>query len=142
MTKTLMVACDGSEPSIRAAHYAAALAKDGGYQVELFTVLQMAVFDASAEFGIPEERLKAVGDRQAEEIFAPIREGWPEGVTRIETPGAGNNIVEVMLKHIEENEPYMVVLGRTGKSAFQRLLEGSVSRGLSELAPCPVCVVS
>ena len=46
-----------------------------------------------------------------------------------------------LLKHIETTRPDMVVIGRTGRGALDRALNGSVSRRVSARAGVPVTLV-
>lgn len=137
----VVVAIDGSEPSIRAAAFGADLCRRMNVTLELVTVLQIASFDPDADFAIPAAKMAAVRQKITERNLGPARAAVGAGVDVTEVALEGKP-TEAMLQHITDNPPIMVVLGRTGKSALQRVLEGSVSRGVAELAGVPVCVVS
>ncbi len=137
----IVVAVDGSEPSLRAVSFAANLCQRLSVPLELVTVLEMAAFDPDADFAIPQAKVEALREKYVTRNLGPARDAVPDGVEVTEAILNGNP-TEALLTHVTDDVPYMVVLGRTGKSALQRVLEGSVSKGLAELAGVPVCVVS
>ncbi|MCL6564765.1 MAG: universal stress protein, partial [Firmicutes bacterium] len=49
--------------------------------------------------------------------------------------------VEALVHYLEQQRPDVVVVGRHGHTAMQRLLLGSISRGVLQRSPVPVIVV-
>ena len=138
--ETILVALDGSEPSQRALDFAITLAQSSGARLELVTILDLAHLDPEAGFYLTEAELEKLRQKLGGDILDPAREKVPPEVT-CETTLLEGRVVERMLSYIDDKKPSMVVLGRTGKTAFQRLLEGSVSRGIVTHASSPVTVV-
>jgi nucleotide-binding universal stress UspA family protein len=53
----------------------------------------------------------------------------------------GKSITGMIVEHAEKNDVDLIVVGTRGLSSFRRLLIGSVARGVSNHAPCPVLIV-
>lgn len=137
---TILVALDGSEPSLRALDFGAAVAKASGATLKLVTVLDLAHLDPEAGFYLTEAELEKLRNKLGGDILEPAKARVPDDVT-CETKLLEGSIVERLLSYSDETKPSMVILGRTGKTAFQRLLEGSVSRGIVTHCSVPVTVV-
>ena len=63
-----------------------------------------------------------------------------EGV-QVQTLLVDGHTVEEILKVAREGNFGLVVIGARGVSKIKELLMGSVSEGVTKLAPCPVLVV-
>lgn len=137
---TILVALDGSEPSVRALDFGVTLAQASGAKLELVTVLDLAHLDPEAGFYLTEAELEKLRTKLGGEILDPAKERVPSEV-KCETKLLEGSIVERLLSYTDESKPSVVLLGRTGKTAFQRLLEGSVSRGIVTHCTVPVTVV-
>jgi len=137
---TILVALDGSEPSKRALEFAATLARASGAKLELVTVLDLAHLDPEAGFYLTEAELEKLRKKLGGDILDPAVATLPAEVQHT-TKLLEGRIVERLLSYIDESKPSLVVVGRTGKTAFQRFLEGSVSRGVVTHASAPVTVV-
>jgi nucleotide-binding universal stress UspA family protein len=63
-----------------------------------------------------------------------------EGV-HVQTLLVDGHTVEEILKAAREGNFSLIVIGARGLSKMQELLMGSVSDGVTRLAPCPVLIV-
>jgi nucleotide-binding universal stress UspA family protein len=143
----VIVATDGSEAAIDAAHRAIDLLRPGA-ELVLVTVIpdREDPMESAGGFEGP-----VVTEEQAEEEFAGEVEAGRTALER--TSAAVGQHVEVRLApadeepghaivHLaEELGPDVLVIGSAGKSLFKRLFTGSVSDYVVHHAPCPVLVV-
>jgi nucleotide-binding universal stress UspA family protein len=140
----VLVATDGSELSVTAAHRALELL---GALTEV-TVLAVLTevpgddaggFESSTESPL-EERQSWENETTAaqEAIRATVAEVHGAKVeTRVEVGDAGPMIVWVA----EQIEADVVVVGSHGRGALKRIVSGSVSEHVVHHSPCPVLVV-
>lgn len=143
----ILVAIDGSKQSIKAAYYAAYLARqDVNINLTLLYVVdinkQVSAFDQLTTSGyIPLElkregfrilyklknKLTATGKVEAKRITASIRMGKPQYI-----------IEEMANKQIFDG----IVMGRRGRSKYKSFLLGSVSLYILQNVHCPVLIVN
>lgn len=143
MTNThapILVPVDGSEAALRAASFAAELAKSTGRPLELVAVLDIIQLDPDAGLVISEEQKNTVRGKFRSAVLDVHTAALPKdaGVTTTLLEGRPT---QALLAHIERSAPYAVVVGRTGKGAVERLFQGSVSRALTERSTSPVLVI-
>ena len=135
---TILVPVDESDHSLKAANYAADMARSLGAAV-VFVHCEPAV---SPQLGKPnadlaEQRRLAA----AEESLAPCRRlcaeyGLPCRDLALEGPPA-----ETIVDAVRAEKADLVVIGTRGKSDLEGLVLGSVTHKLLTIAPCPVLVV-
>lgn len=139
--KKILLATDGSEPSLDAARFLAHLPHNEA--IELIVVTALFVPGTSDTY--------LVGDWM-ETCMAQERKSADAAVEKIEALFQGAN---VQLRHIvrkgnpsetivavaKEVQPGLVVIGATGQSAVARMLLGSTSDYVATHAPCSVLVV-
>ena len=136
--ETNLVPVDGSDPSKRAAAYAAELAKDMGAGILLVHCHRRF----PSVLGEPYYQ-KVVTEiiEDANELLEPYREVLKEtGVSfteRVLERPAGAAIVETA--RIEGCD--LVVMGSRGRTDLEGLLLGSVTHRVLESSPCPVLVI-
>jgi nucleotide-binding universal stress UspA family protein len=132
----VLVGVDGSEPSLRAAEWAAVDAAATGTGV---TVCHVSDFSALTDVPLPQEALQAArayGRRAIDRAQVRIRQAAPVDATgQIAT---GNPAAELIRRAAGAEQ---VVLGSRGAGGFERLFLGSVGAEVAAHAPCPVVVV-
>lgn len=144
MTQTLdriLVPLDGSEPALRALDAALDIAQPAGAEVRLVTVVD--VYEAELYDGLylNPEQIEDLKGRAKEQILDPaVARCEARGVTPVVEVKVGRPLRELM-KDVDNTKPSLVAMGRTGRGFFERMLEGSVSRGMVTRAPVPVLVV-
>jgi nucleotide-binding universal stress UspA family protein len=135
--KKILIAYDGSAQSDKATESALALAQSLDAQVLLFAVarppepatmveVDAMLDDAREHF---EEQFKKILQRAKDldvELRSDIAVGHP---------------VEQIVHRAETDHVDLIVLGRRGKSRFERMLVGSTAEKVLRYAHCPVMVV-
>jgi nucleotide-binding universal stress UspA family protein len=132
----VLVGVDGSEPSLRAAEWAALDASTTGMSV---TVCYVSNLSPLADVPLPQEvrqAARAYGHRMTGRALVRIREVAPVDATGQVT--AGNPAAELIRRASAAEQ---VVLGSRGTGGFERLVLGSVGAEVAAHAPCPVIVV-
>ena len=138
--KTIMVPYDGSEPSGRALDFAIDLAKRCGWSLDVVSVLDLREVDFYEGFYLTEDQLDKLETKMREQVLETARAKIPADVPS-EVKLLKGPVVRTLFDAVEADHVAMVVLGRQGKNALKRLLEGSVSRALATNAKVPVTVV-
>lgn len=137
MISKILLAYDGSEPASHAYRFALDLAKT--YQAQLL-VLAVARPPEFAE-DVETEAVIENSQKHYEKLLVPLRdEAASQGVTaRLEV--TVGHPTEQIIYYAERNGVDLIVLGHRGKTLFQRLLVGSVTKQVMHYAECPVLVV-
>jgi nucleotide-binding universal stress UspA family protein len=132
----VLVGVDGSEPSLRAAEWAAADAAAAGLKLTVCYVSDVLVL---ADVPLPREgrqAARAYGHRVLDGALVRIRQAAP-----VDAAGEvvdGNPAAELIRRASGAEQ---VVLGSRGAGGFERLVLGSVGAEVAAHAPCPVVVV-
>jgi nucleotide-binding universal stress UspA family protein len=136
----IVVPVDGSEPSMRALDVAGRIAKGLGASLEVVSVLDLTQVDVYDSFYLTDTQLEELQEKIKNEILENARERAPEGVN-VEAKLLKGRAEKMLDEEVEREGVVMVVIGRTGKGAFERLVQGSVSRHMAAHCPVPVTVV-
>ena len=139
MPKIIVAAVDGSEESLRAAHYAITMAKLTGAGVIALHVILLPQY-------IPEDvqkRLKEELTARGESAFGDVQKAADAaGVeihrTVVDTTGS---VVNAICESASKNSAGMIVVGTRGTGGVAKLMLGSVAAGVTRTASCPVLVV-
>lgn len=131
----ILVGVDGSPHSMAAGQRALELAMSYGGEVHGLTVLDVPV-DRSLLYGVLDEArhknftalqiLAGQGEKLEVPVIAELREGAP---------------YEQIVQYSEEKNIDLIVLGSYGRTAFPRILMGSVVERVAALSPKPTLVV-
>ncbi|HJU14352.1 MAG TPA: universal stress protein [Candidatus Nitrosotalea sp.] len=137
----ILVPYDGSEPSRRAYHFAADLAKKYHAHVTAVTCIQEDYYEPDT---ITPEELRSSQNLQnvaATKLLSTL-EVAAKGVgvdfkgQVLSTP----SIVDGLLSYAEKNGVDLIVMGSRGLGGFKKLLLGSVASGISHYSKCPVLI--
>ena len=142
MVKNILVAVDGSKPSVDAAHFAMGLAEQTSAKLTfLFVIETPQVIPVGPLSGyVTTSAARSQEDvKKAEAIVELIAKERPtlQVTTRVEL----GQPVEVICELAKTLASDLVVVGARGHNAAQRFLLGSVSDRVVHHAPCPVLVV-
>lgn len=135
--KKIILATDGSSPSIEATRYAVALAKI--LKAELIAVY------------VDEQSALLLEEKYEEEVFEGVKHS-PAGLQVARWYGEKNGIeVKTIVKQgsapkriiftAEEEEADLIVIGTTGRTGLKRIAIGSVAEMVVKAAHVPVLVV-
>ena len=157
----ILVPYDGSKQSENALHKALRLAENISEhsEITILTVVQRIVLPAMIEAPrfrskitgeeIPAESLEKELCQQVKEaalktlndMKLKINRSHPNGRMKIKTKVVIGNPTDEIVKYAKEAATDMIIIGSVGRSGLSKLkLLGSVSRGVSERAPCPVMI--
>ena len=150
MSKTIVVAVDGSEHGWKALAFAANLAKAENAEMLVLHVVPVEPipegFEQWAELeGIPRgdyyslfHGSKALGDKITSEA---VSRSQTLGIGTIRTRVAEGNPTTEIVNTANAEEADVIVLGSRGLGEVQGLLLGSVSHKVMHLAPCTCIAV-
>ena len=137
MIKSILLAYDGSAPADKAYSFALDIAKK--YDADLY-VLAVA---RPPEFGddVETEAIIENSKKHYHKILAPLKAQAPSLGARLHFEVAVGHPAEQIIRHAEQFKAELIVIGHRGKSLFERLRLGSVSKHVIQYAHCSVTVV-
>jgi nucleotide-binding universal stress UspA family protein len=142
--RKILVAVDGSDPSLDASSYAIELAKNNNAElIVLFIVSSVPSSDFEyANVGRGKE-IEAVESKNAHQVVDKVKQKAIENQVRVETAVLiqYTSVVKEIVEYAEKNNIDMIVIGNKGKSGFKRLLLGSIASGVVTYSHCPVLLV-
>jgi nucleotide-binding universal stress UspA family protein len=147
--KKILVAVDGSKPSLNAGNEAIDVAKK--YQAELIALyvipsdIRYDQVDGVDTPGIP---------RPVKGIVMTAMQGGQKYVDEVKLKATESNVsvgtdvvistdsvVKTIVEYAEEKNIDLIVIGSKGMSGLKRMLLGSIASGVVTYAECPVLVV-
>lgn len=141
---SIVVAVDGSEPSMDAAEYAIDMAKRFDSRLIALTVSHVSL----SSFGLaarPDEvtRMKERHQLESRRWFDKLHEDAKRNEIQLETEliDSQMSIEGAIVEYAESHGVDLIIIGTRGRSGFRRLLLGSVASGVVNYATCPVLVV-
>ena len=137
MIKSILLAYDGSAPADKAYAFALDIAKK--YAADLY-VLAVA---RPPEFGddVETEAIIENSKKHYQKVLAPLKAQAPSLGARLHFEVAVGHPAEQIIRHAEQFKAELIVIGHRGKSLFERLRLGSVSKQVIQYAHCSVTVV-
>lgn len=133
--KDILVAIDGSKPSLRALEHSAKLAKAIGAALTLLVVRQFVVGRQDVFEVWSNEEVQNILER-AREVVANA--GSPAlTIVEEESRDVAFTIVDIAIKRGVD----MIVMGASGMGALKAFVIGSVSAEVLRKAACPVTIV-
>jgi len=143
----VLAAIDGSQSSIDAAAYAAAIARKNNAQLIVLHILfsPLGYNYSSGKFGdetIPSsvKQIFGAAKNEAEQWFNKIKERTGK-VIRTEVIVTDTSVAGAIVQYSEEHFIDLIVVGTRGRSAFTKLLLGSVASAVVTYAHCPVLLI-
>lgn len=138
----ILVPIDGSEPSLRALDTAARLAHSMDKRLDIVTVLDLTQVDVFEGFYMNDEQMRRLMERARTEVLEKAAARLGDDAPKFTTRLLHGKTLKVLMDEAQQPGVALIVMGRTGKGVFERVLEGSVSRGVVAHAPVPVLVVA
>jgi nucleotide-binding universal stress UspA family protein len=132
----ILVGYDGSKESEKALEVALAIANTMDSKVEVLAVAQPPEPPTAVE-------MEAVLDDAREHYDKALRriaDAAKENGIEIETAVAVGHPAEQIIRQAERGLADLIVVGRRGLSALEKMVMGSVSERVLRYAPCPVLV--
>ena len=142
----ILVAIDGSEPSMDAAKYALEMAgKDNASLIVLHVVTsEMGYADISGD--ISSSSIREISDmvkQESQQWFDKIKLKTDQLKIDLKTDVvlSKTNATHTIVDYADSEQVDLIVIGTRGKSGFKKLLVGSIASGVVTYASCPVMVV-
>lgn len=148
--KKILVAVDGSSTSTKAANHAIHIAKSEGAELIITHVVedikQGGAIGLRAKYGDVKlvEAFQKVQMESADKLISPIVESAEQVGVKTQSEillDTGKSEAGMIAEYAEKNRVDLIVAGSRGTSKLGRLLVGSVTNKLVNLAKCPVLVV-
>ena len=137
--ESILVPVDGSDPSFRALDVAASFASASGARLDVVTVLDLRHVDFYEGFYLTPDQLESLEKQASDSILERAQTRAKESGVDASVELLKGATLKLLLEKAEDYS--MVFMGRTGKSAWERLVEGSISRGMSTHSPVPITIV-
>lgn len=138
MYKKILVAMDGSTPSVNALQHSAELAKALGS--EKVTILHINK-DLPLQEPLYNINLAELMDEENREILTPAVQFLTDANIPFETHTFHGDPANLITSYAKEHKYDVIVMGNKGKGFIQEALLGSVSHKVAHSAPCPVIIV-
>lgn len=144
----ILLATDGSEGSIHAARFAASIAEPLAAQITILTVHNRdeSMRNAIGPAAIPNasvkyEEFKAATEEQAASTTLADTKAALGDFSNIEVAQIWGHTAEAICNYAGARAFDLIVVGSRGRSAFARLLLGSVATQVAQYSLCPVTIV-
>ena len=145
----ILVAVDGSQPSINAAERAISLAKKYGARLT-----GVFVVPSDMGYGYLDEDTLTEWPAEIRRVVSNIiigGEKYLDGIKQRAIDNAiqfdskvilgGSSVVRAIIEYAEKNDIELIIMGAIGISGFKRLLIGSTASGVVTYSHCPVLLV-
>ena len=137
----MLIAVDGSEPSLEAVRHALALVRGGlRARVVLANVQEPATLYELVTTRDP-DLIAAASLSAGEHLMAPARALLDGARVPYETDVGVGDAAHMLVEMIENAGADMVIIGATGQGALSSALLGSVSQEVAHASPVPVTIV-
>jgi len=140
----VLVAVDGSKPSLNASIYAIDFAKKNEAELIVLCIVSPVTYSQFeyANVGRLREIEKDEKDK-AEHDIDKVKQKATENNVKVKTEVLikYTSAVKEIVEYAEINNIDLIVLGSRGRTGFKKLLLGSVANGVVTYSRCPVLVV-
>lgn len=148
----ILLATDGSEGALRAAKFTAELASSLAARVQILTVhdddvlmlhaMGPAVWPAAVpDASLNVEEIKSATERKAQDTTLRETRAALGDLPNVAVDQIWGHTAEAICDYAAQHHVDLIVIGSRGRSAFARLLLGSVSTQVAHHSPCPVTIV-
>jgi nucleotide-binding universal stress UspA family protein len=138
--KRILVAVDGSQPSIKAARMAADIALRFGAKLTVIHVVPKLLLPPDV-YGLTIAEVEKEHRAYAENVLQKAIELMQEPGVQVSTTVLYGSPAESIAEEAAASDVGMVVIGSRGHGAVARMFLGSVSDRLIHISPKPVLVV-
>lgn len=141
----ILVAIDGSQPSMDAAEYAIEMARKDAAQIIALTVNRIPL--SSYGLATPEGELKSPQEkesvRESKERLANLEQIAKQNNVELKTEliNSQMSVDGAIVEYAESKDIDLIIMGTRGRSGFKKLLLGSTASAVVTYSPCPVMIV-
>jgi nucleotide-binding universal stress UspA family protein len=134
----ILVAIDGSDPSMNAAEHAISVSEAFSAELHALHVIQIDV-DLFGPADTPHDVIQM--NKQAQEFLNRVKlKGNKKYEIKTEII-ISVNVPRGIVKYAENKNIDLIIVGTRGRSGFRKLLLGSVASSVIEYSHCPVLVI-
>lgn len=138
----ILIATDGSEPSLRAAAFGGTLARALGASVSIVMVIDEGRVVSDAWAGVStEDARRNIEDRALNEEVKRTAGAAGELPSEPRHAVLMGHVGDQICKFAKENDVDLIVMGSHGRTGIKRALLGSVSYSVVNQASCAVTIV-
>lgn len=143
MSKTFVVAFDGSPAGRRAASFAADQAKAAGAKLLVVHVLEWSPYSFLTPDEIAERHARRAEElaRAESAILAPLAKELATSGVPVETSIKYGHVADTICDIAKSVDAAQIFIGRTGTAGVVNRLFGSVAGTLAQQAPAPCTIV-
>ncbi|TNF17730.1 MAG: universal stress protein [Rhodobacteraceae bacterium] len=143
MASKIVVGYDGSGSAKRAVDFAVGTAKAQGKTLVIAHVLEWSPYSFLTPMELEERHKRRNEELQRAEtaVLNPLMQDLADSGVEITTALKYGHIAETLVRIARDEEASQVVIGRTGYSALEARLFGSVAGSLAQASPVPVTIV-
>lgn len=142
--RKILVAVDGSKPSLDASTYAIELAKKNDAELIVLSIVSPIPYSQFeyANIGRMKE-IETTEKEKAEQYIDKVKQKATENKVSVKTDVLikYTSVVKEIVEYAEKKKVDMIVIGSRGKTGFKKVLLGSVASGVVTYSHCPVLVV-
>ncbi|MDI6829063.1 MAG: universal stress protein [Armatimonadota bacterium] len=144
MIRKILLPTDGSPFAIRAAEFAADIAKRYGAGVTMITIVEMPPQIGLQKTLHEDEELRKHLELHAKAVLESTRHVLEQAGVDFKEEIVFGSAVSSILRYAREGSYDLIVIGRrgAGTSAIEQILLGSVAEGILHEATCSVLLVS
>lgn len=143
--RKILVAVDGSNPSLNASTYAIEMAKRNDAELIVLNIVSPTPYSQFEydNIGRMEEIERIDKENAQQQIVDKVKQKATEKKVNVKTDVLikYTSVVKEIVEYAEEMNVDMIVIGSKGMTGFKKLLLGSVASGVVKYSHCPVLVV-
>ena len=142
--KKILVAVDGSKPSLDASTYAIELAKKNDAELIVLSIVSPIPYSQFEYDNIGRmKEFETTEKEEAEQYIDKVKQKATENKVSVKTDVLikYTSVVKEIVEYAEDNKVDMIVIGSRGVTGLKKLLLGSVANGVVTYSHCPVLVV-
>lgn len=146
----ILIALDGSEPSIKATEYGIEIAKkSNNSQLIALHVIHSQIkylYSSNVATLVTSNTIDTIADtakQEAQKWLAKIKEKADQNEVKLKIEFIVDpaSVVGAIIDYAEREKIDLIIIGSRGLSGFKKLLLGSTTSGVVTYAHCPVLVV-
>jgi nucleotide-binding universal stress UspA family protein len=146
LIKRILVAVDGSRPSVKASDFAIDMAKRFEAELIALYVIEPRYNELETAISPRPGRLKNIFTKaveEGEEMLNKVKQNAVKNHLNIQTDVIKGitSVVKAIVEYSEDKEANVIVVGSRGMTGFKKMLLGSVASGVVTYAHCPVVVI-
>ena len=142
--RKILVALDGSNPSLNAGTYAIDFAKRYDAELIALTIVSPIPYSQFEYANIGRmKQIETIETEKAKGYIDKVKQKAIQNKVTVKTEVLikYTSVVKEIVEYSEKKKVDMIIIGSRGMTGFKKLLVGSVANGVATYSHCPVLVV-